>query len=357
MSEEKIRFYQEVLELDPGSKVFFPLASLYFKQDQVQKARETLASGLKKDPLHFEARLLMAEIHNLQGEADKAGRIYSDIFSLLRKYPDFWENLSLSLRADGQKDLALAAAFFARSGMDGSITWADILQSGLDSILSRAGQSFDSQFPGQQQPEDTPEPLPENTGLKLEPDSPSPPEAGQPEAETSHPSIIPQPPVDKDQSHVHLDRALESGVDQDHDARPQTDQDGQDKWNAVLKSRPDGSGIESDLEDFEEPEELEDFAIEDEARTRSMADVLLGQEEFGKALDIYRELWRRSLPGDERKELETIIARTEQAMSTDDRYRPDPARSETPQKDRQDRKREAADFLKSLADRLEARSA
>ena len=42
---EKIEWYQEVLKLDPDSKVFFPLAKLLRDSQQPDKAIEVLRAG------------------------------------------------------------------------------------------------------------------------------------------------------------------------------------------------------------------------------------------------------------------------------------------------------------------------
>ena len=44
---EKIEWYQEVLKLDPDSKVFFPLAKLLRDSQQPDKAIEVLRAGLQ----------------------------------------------------------------------------------------------------------------------------------------------------------------------------------------------------------------------------------------------------------------------------------------------------------------------
>ena len=44
---EKIEWYQEVLKLDPDSKVFFPLAKLLRDSQQPDKAIQVLRAGLQ----------------------------------------------------------------------------------------------------------------------------------------------------------------------------------------------------------------------------------------------------------------------------------------------------------------------
>ena len=52
---EKIEWYQEVLKLDPDSKVFFPLAKLLRDSQQPDKAIEVLRAGLQHSSVFFSA--------------------------------------------------------------------------------------------------------------------------------------------------------------------------------------------------------------------------------------------------------------------------------------------------------------
>ena len=68
---EKIEWYQEVLEIEPSSKVFFPLAKLLLGNKQTQEAIAVLRQGLDRHPEFFEARLMLIDL--LQQERDAAG--------------------------------------------------------------------------------------------------------------------------------------------------------------------------------------------------------------------------------------------------------------------------------------------
>ena len=52
---EKIEWYQEVLKLDPDSKVFFPLAKLLRESQQPEKAIDVLRAGLERASVYLEA--------------------------------------------------------------------------------------------------------------------------------------------------------------------------------------------------------------------------------------------------------------------------------------------------------------
>ena len=51
----KIEWYREVLELEPGSKVFFPLARLLGQSGETQEAIRVLRMGLARHPEYIEA--------------------------------------------------------------------------------------------------------------------------------------------------------------------------------------------------------------------------------------------------------------------------------------------------------------
>ena len=58
----KIEWFQEILEQEPSSRVFFPLAKLLFESGDVTKALETLRHGLEHHPDFLEARLFLIHL-------------------------------------------------------------------------------------------------------------------------------------------------------------------------------------------------------------------------------------------------------------------------------------------------------
>ena len=45
---EKIEWYKEVLDLEPNSKIFFPLAKMLEKEGELEEARRVLAEGVSR---------------------------------------------------------------------------------------------------------------------------------------------------------------------------------------------------------------------------------------------------------------------------------------------------------------------
>ncbi len=88
---EKIEWYQEVLKLDPDSKVFFPLAKLLRDSQQPDKAIEVLRAGLQHSSVFLEARLLLIQILFEQSRAGECSEELSTVTGLLERYPAFWD--------------------------------------------------------------------------------------------------------------------------------------------------------------------------------------------------------------------------------------------------------------------------
>lgn len=132
----KIKWYQEVLELEPSSKVFFPLARLFADNDQYTEAVATLKQGLERHPEHFEARMLLIDCLGRIGAKDTLAEEIASVGLVLSKYPSFWKNWASEQAAspDG-KDAALALSFLSATFSNSSISWSSIIEQGLRSVL------------------------------------------------------------------------------------------------------------------------------------------------------------------------------------------------------------------------------
>ncbi|MDR0339315.1 MAG: tetratricopeptide repeat-containing protein [Desulfovibrio sp.] len=141
--KQKIEWYKEVLELEPGSRVFFPLAKLLAADGQTAEASAALRQGLLRHPDHIEARLLLVELLHLQhadkeleGQIDCLGRVFA-------AYPGFWNAWGENLAATpALNDAATAMRFFAAALQGRNISWGDIIEQGLSAVLR------DDQGPG-----------------------------------------------------------------------------------------------------------------------------------------------------------------------------------------------------------------
>lgn len=147
MMIDKITLYTEVLELEPGSRVFFPLAKLLADKEPAE-AILILKKGLSRHPDHIEARIFLIELLSAnEGDADLDNEL-DIVSSILRNYPSFWKIWSAHLAQDSElHDAALAINFFG-AGLSGRcVTWTDVIAHGLNSLLVDAGDETTPHLP------------------------------------------------------------------------------------------------------------------------------------------------------------------------------------------------------------------
>lgn len=147
MMIDKITLYTEVLELEPGSRVFFPLAKLLAYKEPAE-AILILKKGLSRHPDHIEARIFLIELLSAnEGDADLDNEL-DIVSSILRNYPSFWKIWSAHLAQDSElHDAALAINFFG-AGLSGRcVTWTDVIAHGLNSLLVDAGDETTPHLP------------------------------------------------------------------------------------------------------------------------------------------------------------------------------------------------------------------
>lgn len=141
--KQKIEWYREVLELEPGSRVFFPLAKLLAADGQTSDAVLTLKQGLLRYPDHIEARLLLVELLHLQNAGDELQRELDGLGGLFASYPGFWKAWSERLaETPALHDASLAMRFFAAALQGQQINWSSVIEQGLFSMLGMADAPF-----------------------------------------------------------------------------------------------------------------------------------------------------------------------------------------------------------------------
>ena len=298
---EKIEWYQEVLELEPSSKVFFPLAKLLAANNQLANAISTLRQGLDRHPEFFEARLMLIDLLQQAGQQDNSLYEVESLGSKLMLYPGFWQAWAAVSENNGQTDEAVALRLLAAflSGKD--ITLLDILQAGLKSTLTQAGP-YVSVAKGESKPD------------KLR------------EKAISEPAAA-------------LGIILEK-VDQ-----PAAEPKGQEKTVALIKEQ-----APENLEDHELVEhEEEPFSL----RTKTMASVLVEQGDLQGALEIYEELLAANNKPEKQAELQervdelkAKIKNNEVQISKEESSSGEPLQG----------KKKLLDALEHLAKRLEIRA-
>ncbi|MEG6506828.1 tetratricopeptide repeat protein [Nitratidesulfovibrio sp. 1201_IL3209] len=288
----KIEWYQEVLELEPSSKVFFPLARLLAENGQPDDAIATLRQGLDRHPEFIEARLFLIELLHASHRDDLRDGEVGKLARLLGAYPGFWDAWSACLAAgDKGRDTALALAFLAasfRSGAQGALSWTSVIEHGLRAMLGGNGAD--------------PAPVFTPTAPTVPPVSPaSPVSTAAPQAVSAPSAPAPAAPVAPD--------------------------------------APDA-----------QDEEEEHFSL----RTRSMAQVLAEQGDLKGALDIYEELLAAAGSDEERADIAGVIQELTNRLKSagEGSQRQQAADEGQPLQG----KHKLIHMLESLAERLEARA-
>lgn len=318
--KEKIEWYREVLELEPGSRIFFPLAKLLAEDGQTDEAVTTLRQGLSKHPDHVEARLMLVELLSRQQAMGAARREMDDLGTLFSSYPGFWQAWSEHLAKNpDMQDASVAMRFFSETLHGRKLDWTAVIEAGLKALLLD-GADGAARSPG-----------------SLEDRSPAPGKASQPATggkQAAAPKIT--------------GAFVASGASQEDSSAPTRVVSAKLKRPSLKKSAaaPAASQDAKPVDDGAE----EAFSL----RTRTMADILADQGDFAAAADIYGELAGKA-SGDEQA---TLLARSEELRARVGETPPSvPARDDDDDAglDSAESSR-LAELLESLAERLEERS-
>lgn len=132
----KIEWYQEVLALEPGSRIFFPLAKLFVEFGQLEDAERTLRQGLDRHPDAMEARLLLIQVLTRLEKLDQAQEQLSAVIKPLERYPAFW-SLWAHQTADKDRDFAVFLMLVASHFTGQPVKWTDVVIEGLSSLTDR----------------------------------------------------------------------------------------------------------------------------------------------------------------------------------------------------------------------------
>lgn len=287
----KIEWYREILQHDPGSRAFFPLAQMLAEIGQKDEAVSVLRNGLRQHPDFLEAKLELVSL--LQDRQDEDPGIASEcsnevgkIVSLLKAHPSFWR---LWAQLEENADAALAVRFLQRSLDAPTLTFHQILLQGLQQTGDRSS------------------------------DSPPP---------ASVPSSVPASPDISDTA----DEPAEHGASRSCDPQEGDDDGGvpqntptPDTARTITAIAPLVAAA-APVADRMEPETMSENTGEDEEepvtlRTRSMADVLAEQGDLAGALEIYQELAAAASTPEEaallRERVAELASQVDSAMGTE----------------------------------------
>ncbi|EFL53225.1 conserved hypothetical protein [Solidesulfovibrio fructosivorans JJ]] len=321
----KIDFYREVLEIEPNSKIFFPLARKLAEQGETTEAAAVLAKGITFHPDHLEAKFFLIELLTGLGRQGEADAVFADVGKMLSNYPSVWLLWSREAAARA-KDPSLAMLFLANYFQNQTLTWAEVMERGLKSLRRDSPGETPGQAPEgaatAAQPVVTPEPEP-----VMETREPVP--AVEPQEDAPAPPAAEQKPAEADDDAPQLRGAKEvmelAGI-----LEPPAEAG--DKGRARA-----GKGREAAV------------------CTKSMAAVLAEQGDISGALGIYEELLDSAPSETERQDIEARMA----ALSPGKGGATPEVPSASDAADAAGKPKSAAklvSFLEALAGRLDARA-
>lgn len=338
----KIEVYREVLEIEPNSKAFFPLARQLTAEGRHDEAVAVLTRGIGFHPDHLEAKFLLIELLTRQGREEQAGEIFTDVGSMLARYPSVWLLWSKTA-ATRSKDPALAMLFLSHYFQDQTLTWADVMERGLKSLSQT----------------ETPLPSIEATGPLV--DAATAPAA---------PAAMPEEPAERpaQPAPVVSPAVVQSPAEEPEEPEASTTARSEHREPAdgpELRGAREILALADILDATEAPVERgrtrPTKSREQAVRTKTMAVVLAGQGDRTGALEIYEDLLAAAPEGPEREELVGLMA----ALSPDVAV-PGPQETLAPDHDAPQPQEavppgakgsaKLASFLEALAGRLEARA-
>ena len=135
---EKIEWYKEVLELEPNSKVFFPLARMLANEGATEEAIDIIEKGLVRHPEFLEARLYCIELLHKCGRVEACQAHVERLSKMLSAYGEFWRawaSCIAAMKESGSEDTAAALRFLAANFLHGPISLNKIIEDGLAAVL------------------------------------------------------------------------------------------------------------------------------------------------------------------------------------------------------------------------------
>lgn len=294
---EKALWYQEVLSLDPQSRIFLPYARFLADLDRRDEAIQALKSGLAMHPEFLEARLLLIQLLNDAGEDESAGREASGIIEALSHAPALWK--LWSRRPEVRPDQAAMLLFLGSCLVKNNLGLADVLHAGLAALSAEDAAPQDTSG---EKASGVPEP--EKTSFKKKA-SLSPqdtPECKKEDTAAAGHAFV----MTEDTPWYGLDSVPED--DEVFDEEPSADTE---TAAALPDLSPLLTALSGEMSAAEEhaagpaPQPVPRASVSGKCslHTRSMASVLEEQGVYAEAANIYRELLKNCTSEEERSEI------------------------------------------------------
>lgn len=327
---EKINWYKEVLELEPNSRLFLPLARMLARENDVDGAIATLENGLGRHVEYLEARLLLIELLYKTGRKEKCDEQVEILSRMFSSYAGFWQAWAACLASrPNESDTASVLRFLAMQFLNGPTSLAAVIDRGVKAMLDdvKTGEA-DKTEAATAAPTRPLESADTQTEITVETRDAAPKNDDLPAIEETSAELVEETePKEK------------IAADEFANVTPENDAN-----VASAPGRPYITDFGEEENAFETDErDSESFSL----RTRSMADVLAAQGDIQGALDIYLELQA----GAEGAEAEELAARVEEltALAAEPKTEPVVPKDDTS-------KNKLITMLETLARRVEARA-
>ncbi len=304
-SSERLKWYQEVLALDPDSRIFLPYARLLAQAGNSAESISIIKSGLARHPDFLEAKLELLDLLEASGQKTAAMAEASELISLFTSHPAIWDIWS---RMPGvRSDMAAMLVFFSSCLKNEGFSLADVFNAGLRSLTSRAADSSAPQNP---------------------PSSPAAADCPAQEEQPLRPWV-----------------SLDFVPDDDDLPDDEQEEGTEEKPLPALpaSAEPAAATAVQEREAISLPHPIPPSSTEGKCSlvTRSMAAVLEEQGAFDDAAKIYRELIDASDSDEEKEELTIKLKSLAEEISSTEKHQPQPS---------------VIKMLEELADRLEQRA-
>ena len=303
----KIGWYREVLELEPDSRLFLPLARLLAEEGEVEEACRVLGEGLVRHPTFLEARLTYVDLLRRARLDDEGKRQLESLVSSLAAHDGFWQTWASGTADKGELDASLAIRLLALVVRGVKLDLADILRRGIESLEAEC-RAFDLQDKmGDQagilpvareksaRPGPADEPLARPMATPLKPAHANAHAAASAVPQAAGPALANAAPAGED---LVASSAEARDVSDIFELTEPAAVAAQDRAASVMEQAEQDVPQIADASFVEGADDEASEAGDDEGpwppRTRTMAEVLAEQGDIDAACDIYSELEARA---------------------------------------------------------------
>ncbi|PIE69032.1 MAG: hypothetical protein CSA21_04420 [Deltaproteobacteria bacterium] len=316
--QEKITLYQEMLKLEPGSKLFFPLAEMLVAAEEYGNAEEVLTKGLAIHPEFMEARLLLVDVLDKLGQDERVLDETRHVIQMLNAHQGFWKSWETLLARENDMDSLLALRFLT-SGLQGTpLRWMDVFAKGCEQVVTQASHTESVETVSVTKSEDMESMVAEELDASL--------------YEEEGESGLSEAPIHED-----IEAAGDTPL-------------------ASLEETDKLDGLEEQPATDQDADEVADISLDPDVSTRTMADLLVEQEEYEQALAVYQRLLETCEDASDRQHIMETIEKVQGQMAVPEHEVVEPASSDEEGDVQEGERDEMVKTLSSLADRLDERA-